>query len=84
MAHQKISIADDDPAIRGLFRRLLEAQPGLAGLLARRSNGVDAVEQVARSTPGSRKTWRLGDASRKMALKRPGRFRIYIPAFRFC
>jgi len=46
----KILIADDDPAIRGLFRRLLEAQPGWQ-VCGEAVNGVDAVEQVARVTP---------------------------------
>jgi len=46
----RILIADDDPAIRGLFRRLLEAHPGWQ-VCGEAVNGVDAVEQVARSTP---------------------------------
>ncbi len=46
----RILIADDDPAIRGLFRRLLEAQPGWQ-VCGEAVNGVDAVEQVARNAP---------------------------------
>ena len=46
----RILIADDDPAIRGLFRRLLEAQPhwqvcGEAG------NGAEAVQQATDISP---------------------------------
>src|SRR5215472_18683502 len=46
----RILIADDDPAIRGLFRRLIEAQPhwqvcGEAG------NGAEAVEQADSIAP---------------------------------
>ena len=46
----RILIADDDPAIRGLFRRLLEAQPGWI-VCAEAVNGVEAIEQVARNSP---------------------------------
>jgi len=46
----RILIADDDPAIRGLFRRLLEAHPGWE-VCGEAVNGVEAVEQVARVTP---------------------------------
>lgn len=46
----RILIADDDPAIRGLFQRLIEAQPGWQ-VSGEAFNGVDAVEQVARETP---------------------------------
>lgn len=44
----RILIADDDPAIRGLFRRLLEAQPGWI-VCGEAVNGVEAIEQVARN-----------------------------------
>ena len=46
----KILSADDDPAIRGLFRRFLEAQLGWQ-VCGEAVNGVDAVEQVARVAP---------------------------------
>jgi DNA-binding NarL/FixJ family response regulator len=46
----RILIADDDPAIRRLIRRLLEAQPDWQ-VCGEAVNGVDAVEQVARVTP---------------------------------
>ena len=46
----RILIADDDPAIRGLFRRLIEAQPGWE-VCGEAVNGLDAVEQVAREIP---------------------------------
>ena len=46
----RILIADDDPTIRSLFRRFLEARPGWE-VCAEAVNGVDAVEQAARATP---------------------------------
>ncbi|PYX22242.1 MAG: hypothetical protein DMG82_15155 [Acidobacteria bacterium] len=46
----RILIADDDPAIRGLFRRLLEAQPNWQ-VCGEAVNGVDAVEQVKQVAP---------------------------------
>lgn len=46
----RILIADDDPAIRRLFRRLLEAQPNWQ-VCGEAVNGVDAVEQVKQVAP---------------------------------
>jgi len=46
----RILIADDDPAIRRLFRRLLEAQPDWQ-VCGEAVNGVDAVEQVVQAEP---------------------------------
>jgi DNA-binding NarL/FixJ family response regulator len=46
----RILIADDDPAIRRLFRRLLEAQPNWQ-VCGEAVNGVDAVEQVKQMAP---------------------------------
>jgi DNA-binding NarL/FixJ family response regulator len=46
----RILIADDDPAIRRLFRRLLEAQPDWQ-VCGEAVNGVDAVEQVIQAAP---------------------------------
>jgi two-component system nitrate/nitrite response regulator NarL len=46
----RILIADDDPAIRRLFRRLLEAQPNWQ-VCGEAVNGIDAVEQVKQVAP---------------------------------
>ncbi len=46
----RILIADDDPAIRRLFRRLIEAQPDWQ-VCGEAVNGVDAVEQVVQAAP---------------------------------
>ncbi len=46
----RILIADDDPAIRRLFRRLIEAQPDWT-VCGEAVNGLDAVEQVAQVAP---------------------------------
>jgi DNA-binding NarL/FixJ family response regulator len=46
----RILIADDDPAIRRLFRRLIEAQPGWT-VCGEAVNGLDAVELVAQIAP---------------------------------
>ena len=46
----RILIADDDPAIRGLFRRLLESNPDWQ-VCGEAVNGVDAIEKVALVTP---------------------------------
>jgi DNA-binding NarL/FixJ family response regulator len=46
----RILIADDDPAIRSLFRRLLEAQPNWQ-VCGEAVNGFDAVEQVKLAEP---------------------------------
>ena len=46
----RILIADDDPAIRRLFRRLLEAQPDWQ-VCGEAVNGVDAVEQAIQAAP---------------------------------
>lgn len=46
----RILIADDDPAIRRLFRRLLEAQPDWQ-VCGEAVNGLDAVEQVVQASP---------------------------------
>ena len=46
----RILIADDDPAIRGLFRRLLEAHPDWQ-VCGEAVNGVDAIEKVALEAP---------------------------------
>ena len=46
----RILIADDDPAIRRLFRRLLEARSDWQ-VCGEAVNGVDAVEQVIQAAP---------------------------------
>ena len=46
----RILIADDDPAIRRLFRRLLEAHPDWQ-VCGEAVNGVDAIEKVALIAP---------------------------------
>jgi DNA-binding NarL/FixJ family response regulator len=46
----RILIADDDPAIRNLFRRLLEAQPNWQ-VCWEAVNGFEAVEQVKQVAP---------------------------------
>lgn len=46
----RILIADDDPAIRGLFRRLLEAHADWQ-VCGEAVNGVDAIEKVALVAP---------------------------------
>ncbi len=46
----RILIADDDPAIRRLFRRLLEAHAGWQ-VCSEAVNGVDAIEKVALESP---------------------------------
>jgi len=46
----RILIADDDAAIRRLFRRLLEAHPDWQ-VCGEAVNGVDAIEKVALESP---------------------------------
>jgi len=46
----RILIADDDPTIRLLLRRLLEKQPGWQ-VCGEASNGVEAIEGVERFAP---------------------------------
>lgn len=46
----RILIADDDPAIRRLFRRLLEAHPDWQ-VCGEAVNGVDAIEKAALVAP---------------------------------
>jgi DNA-binding NarL/FixJ family response regulator len=46
----RILIADDDPTIRLLLRRLLEKQPGWQ-VCGEASNGIEAIEGVERYAP---------------------------------
>ena len=46
----RILIADDDPAIRRLFRRLLESQPGWQ-VCGEAVDGVDAIVQTLVAAP---------------------------------
>lgn len=46
----RILIADDDPAIRRLFRRLLEAQPDWQ-VCGEAVNGIDAIEKFSLISP---------------------------------
>jgi DNA-binding NarL/FixJ family response regulator len=46
----RILIADDDPTIRLLLRRLLEKQPGWQ-VCGEASNGIEAIEGVERFAP---------------------------------
>jgi DNA-binding NarL/FixJ family response regulator len=46
----RILIADDDPSIRSLLRRLLEKEPNWQ-VCAEASNGVEAIEKVKRIDP---------------------------------